>query len=51
MGAPATGRCNISLVYYRNHGSNLGRVLAGVQVPEGDDATFHEHLDELGYAW
>lgn len=41
---------NISLFHYRNHGSDYGRVLAGVQVPETDRAEFAQHLARLGYA-
>jgi threonine dehydratase len=40
---------NISLFHYRNHGSDYGRVLAGVQVPEADRAEFAAHLKQLGY--
>jgi threonine dehydratase len=43
-------RWNISLFHYRNHGSDYGRVLAGVQVPAADRARFERHLDTLGYA-
>jgi threonine dehydratase len=43
-------RWNISLFHYRNHGSDYGRVLAGVQVPPSDRITFAEHLATLGYA-
>jgi threonine dehydratase len=42
-------RWNISLFHYRNHGSDYGRVLAGVQVPPVDRAVFAEHLAKLGY--
>ncbi|HXW10487.1 MAG TPA: threonine ammonia-lyase, biosynthetic [Steroidobacteraceae bacterium] len=42
---------NISLFHYRNHGSDYGRVLAGVQVPPADDAEFRRHLAELQYAY
>jgi len=42
---------NISLFHYRNHGSDYGRVLAGVQVPAGDRGRFTAHLDKLGYAY
>jgi threonine dehydratase len=42
---------NISLFHYRNHGSDYGRVLAGVQVPEADRAEFTEHLAKLGYSY
>jgi threonine dehydratase len=44
-------RWNISLFHYRNHGSDYGRVLAGVQVPAGDRAVFAQHLAKLGYAY
>jgi len=40
---------NISLFHYRNHGSDYGRVLAGVQVPAADHARFARHLETLGY--
>jgi threonine dehydratase len=44
-------RWNISLFHYRNHGSDFGRVLAGVQVSDADLAQFRAHLAELGYPW
>jgi threonine dehydratase len=44
-------RWNISLFHYRNHGSDYGRVLAGIQVPPADRAEFLEHLRELHYAY
>lgn len=40
---------NITLFHYRNHGADFGRVLAGIQVPEGQRAEFAKTLDELGY--
>jgi threonine dehydratase len=40
---------NISLFHYRNHGSDYGRVLAGVQVPGDELERFRRHLDDLGY--
>ena len=40
---------NISLFHYRNHGSDSGRVLVGMQVPEADRDTFTDFLAELGY--
>ena len=43
-------RWNISLFHYRNHGSDYGRVLAGVQVAPPDRARFAEHLATLAYA-
>jgi threonine dehydratase len=42
-------RWNISLFHYRNHGSDYGRVLAGVQVPPADLPRFAQHLATLGY--
>jgi len=44
-------RWNISLFHYRNHGSDYGRVLAGVQVESEDRAEFRDHLDNLGYSY
>jgi threonine dehydratase len=44
-------RWNISLFHYRNHGSDYGRVLAGIQVPPADRAEFLEHLRDLHYAY
>lgn len=44
-------RWNISLFHYRNHGSDYGRVLAGVQVPEHERGRFQSHLDTLGYPY
>ena len=40
---------NISLFHYRNHGSDHGRVLAGIQVPPATAAAFARHLSDLGY--
>ena len=45
------GRWNISLFHYRNHGSDYGRVMAGVQVPTQQRDDFREHLDTLGYQY
>ncbi len=44
-------RWNISLFHYRNHGSDYGRVLAGVQVPETEREQFDQHLHALGYPY
>lgn len=41
---------NISLFHYRNHGSDYGRILAGIQVPAAESMALEEHLAELGYA-
>ena len=45
------GRWNISLFHYRNHGSDYGRVLAGIQVPSAERADFLQHINELHYAY
>ncbi|MBT0963593.1 threonine ammonia-lyase, biosynthetic [Denitromonas iodatirespirans] len=42
---------NISLFHYRNHGSDSGRVLVGMQVPPADKAAFQAFLDRLGYEY
>jgi threonine dehydratase len=42
---------NISLFHYRNHGSDVGRVLVGMQVPTADHDAFEVFLDELGYRY
>ena len=39
---------NISLFHYRNHGSDFGRVLVGMQVPEGDRKAFDAFLGKVG---
>jgi threonine dehydratase len=44
-------RWNISLFHYRNHGSDYGRVLAGIQVPAAERADFLQHVNELHYAY
>ena len=40
---------NVSLFHYRNHGSDHGRVLAGIQVPAETRTDFLLHLTELHY--
>jgi threonine dehydratase len=42
---------NISLFHYRNHGTDYGRVLVGIQVPPQEHAAFKAFLDDLGYAY
>ncbi|MFO1457013.1 MAG: threonine ammonia-lyase, biosynthetic [Steroidobacteraceae bacterium] len=44
-------RWNISLFHYRNHGSDAGRVLAGIQVPPETRTDFNLHLAELHYPY
>ena len=45
------GRWNISLFHYRNHGSDFGRVLVGLEVEPADLPAFHTFLDGLGYPY
>jgi threonine dehydratase len=40
---------NISLFHYRNHGSDYGRILAGIDVPPDEADELEAHLQELGY--
>ena len=42
---------NISLFHYRNHGSDFGRVLVGMQVTPADKAAFDDFLQRLGYEY
>jgi threonine dehydratase len=40
---------NLTLFHYRNHGAAVGRVLAGMQVPVGQEEAFARFLKELAY--
>ncbi|WP_048307118.1 threonine ammonia-lyase, biosynthetic [Halomonas sp. PR-M31] len=42
---------NISLFHYRNHGAAYGRVLVGMQIPNGDRGHVEKHFDEIGYRY
>lgn len=42
---------NISLFHYRNHGSDVGRVLCGIQVPPRERKLFAQSLQRLGYPY
>jgi threonine dehydratase len=42
---------NISLFHYRNHGSDYGRVLAGIQAPRAAREQLLQHLNELHYPY
>jgi threonine dehydratase len=44
-------RWNITLFHYRNHGSDYGRVLAGIDVPPSDTPEFLDHLNVLHYSY
>jgi threonine dehydratase len=42
---------NVSLFHYRNHGSEHGRVLTGIQVPPDTVTDFLLHINELQYPY
>jgi threonine dehydratase len=44
-------RWNISLFHYRNHGSAVGRVLCGLEVPAAEHDELHARLDGIGFPW
>ena len=44
-------RWNISPFHYRNHGAAVGRVLAGIQVPDDALNAFHDALERLAYPY
>jgi threonine dehydratase len=44
-------RWNITLFHYRNHGSDYGRVLAGIDVPTADTSDFLDHLNVLHFSY
>lgn len=46
-----SGRWNISLFHYRNHGAAFGRVLMGIQVPKPERKIFRQFLDTVGFAY
>lgn len=42
---------NLTLFHYRNHGDDVGRVLAGIQAPSGQHDAVTNALDDLGYPY
>lgn len=40
---------NISLFHYRNHGAAYGRVLVGMQIPNGGSTHTEEYFNKIGY--
>ena len=38
-------------MHYRNHGGQVGKVLAGVRVPLGQEERFQTVIDSLGYTY
>ncbi len=46
-----SGRWNITLFHYRNHGADYGKVLVGMQVPPSERGAFTKTLQNLGYVF
>jgi threonine dehydratase len=44
-----SGRWNISLFHYRNHGAAFGRVLCGLEVPPGEQELLERTLRNIGF--
>ncbi|KAL7748289.1 threonine deaminase [Sorochytrium milnesiophthora] len=42
---------NVSLFHYRNHGSDMGKVLVGLQVPDDQGEAFQAFLSKLDYPY
>ncbi|WP_422930231.1 threonine ammonia-lyase, biosynthetic [Singulisphaera sp. PoT] len=42
---------NISLFHYRNQGADYGRILIGVQIPDGERADFQAFIESLAYPY
>ncbi|CEP60204.1 threonine ammonia-lyase ILV1 LALA0_S01e05358g [Lachancea lanzarotensis] len=42
---------NLTLFHYRNNGSDIGKVLAGISVPPQDEQVFQNFLNDLGYRY
>lgn len=42
---------NLTLFHYRNHGADVGKVLAGISVPPRENLTFQKFLEDLGYKY
>ncbi|KAK6949114.1 hypothetical protein Daesc_009187 [Daldinia eschscholtzii] len=44
-------RYNISLFQYRNGGSDIGKILTGIQCPETEVADLEKSFRKIGYPW
>ncbi|KAH3902628.1 probable Threonine dehydratase, mitochondrial [Saccharomycodes ludwigii] len=42
---------NLTLFHYRNHGDDVGKVLAGISVPPTDKEKFEDFLKDLSYKY
>lgn len=41
----------LTMLHYRNHGGQVGKVLAGVRVPNGEEEAFTTMCEGLGYTF
>jgi threonine dehydratase len=41
----------LTMLHYRNHGGQVGKVLAGVRVPKGEEGSFTQMCEGLGYKY
>jgi len=41
----------LTMLHYRNHGGQVGKVLAGVRVPEGEEPAFNAMLESLNLSF
>ena len=41
----------LTMLHYRNHGGQVGKVLAGVRVPKEQGGQFDAVLEQLGYTF
>lgn len=42
---------NISMFHYRAQGGDFGRVLIGLEIPDGDESALQKFLDDQGYRY
>ncbi|CCE63794.1 hypothetical protein TPHA_0F03130 [Tetrapisispora phaffii CBS 4417] len=42
---------NLTLFHYRNHGADVGKILAGISVPPRENLTFQKFLEDLDYKY
>lgn len=45
------GSWNLTLFHYRNHGSDIGKVLVGLDVPHSDEGEFQQFLKDINYIY
>lgn len=45
------GSWNLTLFHYRNHGSDIGKVLVGLDVPHSEEEEFQKFLKDINYVY